>query len=101
MVAMADPAAGVRGFLCHIVKEIMPSATSVSHIQPDALLRLPAVLTRVPVSRATWWQGVKEGRYPAAIKLGPKTTCWRSSDIDKLIAELAMAGTTKTAKATK
>lgn len=57
----------------------------------DALVRLPTVLGRVPVSRAAWWRGVKEGRYPAGIKLGPKTTCWRSSDIDKLIADLAAA----------
>ena len=51
----------------------------------DKLLRLPDVLARVPVSGASWWKGVKEGRYPAAIKLGPRTTCWRESDINKLI----------------
>ncbi|WP_218510851.1 AlpA family transcriptional regulator [Variovorax sp. dw_308] len=54
----------------------------------DALLRLPQVLQRVPVSRATWWNGIKDGRFPPGIKLGPKTTCWRKSDIDKLIAAL-------------
>ena len=54
----------------------------------DALLRLPAVLQAVPVSRAAWWNGIKDGRFPAGIKLGPKTTCWRKSDIDKLIASL-------------
>lgn len=55
----------------------------------DALLRLPQVLTIVPVSRATWWNGIKDGRFPPGIKLGPKTTCWRKSDIDRLIATLA------------
>lgn len=55
---------------------------------PEKLLRLPAVLDRMPVSRAAWWKGVKEGRYPAAVKLGPRTTAWRASDIDKLIASL-------------
>ena len=56
--------------------------------QPDALLRLSSVLSMVPVSRAAWWKGVKEGRYPAAIKLGPRTTCWRASDIAALIRSL-------------
>lgn len=56
---------------------------------PEKLLRLPAVLDRVPVSRAAWWSGVREGKFPAAIKLGPRTTCWRSSDIDALIKSLA------------
>ena len=54
----------------------------------DKLLRLPAVLDIVPVSPAGWWKGVKEGRYPAAIKLGPRTTCWRASEIDALIKSL-------------
>lgn len=35
----------------------------------------------LPISKASWWKGVAEGRYPQAIKLGPKTTCWRESDI--------------------
>lgn len=59
--------------------------------QPPAtekLLRLPAVLAIVPISRAAWWNGVRDGRYPAAIKLGPRTTCWRASEIDALIKSL-------------
>jgi prophage regulatory protein len=54
----------------------------------DKLLRIRDVLARVPVSRASWWNGVKEGRYPAAVKLGPRTSCWRSSEIDRLIQSL-------------
>lgn len=52
----------------------------------DALLRLPAVLAFVPVSRATWYAGVKEGRYPAPLKLGTRAVAWRRSDIERLIA---------------
>ncbi len=55
----------------------------------ETLLRLPGVLQRVPVSRATWWAGVKTGRFPQPVKLGPRTTCWRSADIDTLITDLA------------
>ncbi|MBF5004773.1 AlpA family phage regulatory protein [Diaphorobacter sp. NR2-3-3-1] len=54
-----------------------------------SLLRLRDVLLRVPVSRATWWAGVKSGKFPQSVKLGPRTTCWRSADIDKLIANLS------------
>lgn len=35
----------------------------------------------LPISKAAWWKGVAEGKYPQPIKLGPKTTCWRESDI--------------------
>ena len=39
----------------------------------------------LPISKAAWWKGVSEGKYPQPIKLGPKTTCWRESDILALI----------------
>lgn len=54
----------------------------------DKLLRVNDVLQRLPMSRSSWWNGVKEGRYPQGIKLGPKTTCWRASDINALIRSL-------------
>ena len=51
------------------------------------LIRLREVLRLVPVSKSTWWAGVKAGIYPQPIKLGPKITCWRLSDILSLISE--------------
>lgn len=44
---------------------------------------IPAIL---PVSKSTWWSGVKSGRFPAPVKLGPRTTCWKVEDIRALIA---------------
>jgi prophage regulatory protein len=51
----------------------------------ERLLRLPQVLERVPVSKTTWWAGVRSGRFPKPVKLGPRTTCWRESDIQRLV----------------
>jgi prophage regulatory protein len=48
------------------------------------LIRLPQVLELYPVGKSTWWQGVKEGRYPKPVKLSPRTTAWRLADIQKL-----------------
>ena len=39
----------------------------------------------IPISRSSWWKGVKEGRYPKPIKLGPRTTAWRLSDLLPLL----------------
>jgi len=50
------------------------------------LLRIRGVLSRFPVSRATWYAGIKAGRYPAPVSMGPRAVAWRSSDIDALIA---------------
>ena len=52
------------------------------------LLRLSSILAPrgpIPVSKSTWWAGVKTGVYPAPIKLGPRITAWRIEDIRALI----------------
>lgn len=46
---------------------------------------------RIPVSRAAWWAGVKDGKYPQPVKLGSRTTVWRESDIDALISQFNQA----------
>lgn len=51
----------------------------------DGFVRLPQVLAVYPVSRSAWWLGIKDGRYPAGVKLGPNTTAWRVSDIRELL----------------
>jgi len=54
----------------------------------SGFLRLPEVLKRIPVSRATWWAGIKTGKYPAGFKLSERTTAWRLIDIDELEEQL-------------
>jgi prophage regulatory protein len=41
----------------------------------------PPIPPIIPVCKTTWWAGVKSGIYPAPIKLSPRVTCWRASDI--------------------
>lgn len=50
-------------------------------------LRLPAVLKLIPVGKSTWWDGVKQGRFPKPVKLGPRITAWRAEDIRALITQ--------------
>lgn len=52
------------------------------------LLRLREVLNRVPISRSSWWEGCRTGRFPQPIKIGPRTTVWRAEDIDAFIDSL-------------
>lgn len=57
--------------------------------QPDRLLRVvPHIIDRMGICRSAWWKGVKEGRYPKGIKLSPRVTVWKASEIDALIANL-------------
>lgn len=68
------------------------------HIQQPAALpaegfiRLPQILSVFPVSRSSFWAGVKSGRFPQPVKLGPRTTAWRAEDIRRLIENPPPAG---------
>lgn len=47
----------------------------------------PPIPPLIPVSKSTWWAGVKSGRYPAPVHtLGARITAWRVEDIRALIA---------------
>jgi predicted DNA-binding transcriptional regulator AlpA len=51
-------------------------------------VRIKSILAPVgpiPVSKSTWWDGVKAGRFPAPLKLGKGTTVWRAEDIWALV----------------
>ncbi|MGB3417974.1 MAG: AlpA family phage regulatory protein [Mesorhizobium sp.] len=59
------------------------------------LVRLSQILAPrgpIPVSRSAWHLAVKEGRFPAPIKLGPRTTCWRAEDIRALFNDREREG---------
>ncbi|MBI1363149.1 MAG: AlpA family phage regulatory protein [Proteobacteria bacterium] len=55
----------------------------------SGFLRLPDVLKLIPVSKSTWWQGVRDGKFPKSYKLTERTTAWRVEDIQKLMQEMA------------
>lgn len=60
------------------------------NLPATGFLRLSAILCPkgpLPISRSTWWAGVKSGRYPKPLKLGPRITAWRVEDIRRLIDE--------------
>lgn len=60
------------------------------HILPETgYIRLAHVLRVIPVGKSTWWAGVKSGRFPQAVKLGPRITAWRVDDIRALIDTLS------------
>jgi prophage regulatory protein len=61
----------------------------MAKIPVNKLLRLPAVLALIPVSRATWYSGVKSGRYPQPVKLSTRIVAWRAEDIRIFIENLS------------
>jgi len=65
------------------------SSAPAAPILPEVgFIRLNRVLQVIPVSKSTWWQGVREGRYPKPVKLSANTTAWRAEDIRALVERL-------------
>ncbi len=42
----------------------------------------------IPISKSSWWAGVKSGKYPKPVKLSARCTCWYVEDIRKLIGRM-------------
>lgn len=41
----------------------------------------PPIPALIPISRSSFWAGVKSGIYPAPVKLGARCTAWRVEEI--------------------
>ena len=70
----------------------------MSYLPETGYLRLPQIIGNpraappipaiIPVSKSTWWVGVKAGRYPKPVKLSARVTAWRVEDIQAFIANI-------------
>ena len=63
----------------------MPNTTALPQTGFVRLKQILAPQGPIPVSKSTWWAGVKDGRFPQPLKLGERVTVWRAEDIHSLI----------------
>lgn len=54
-------------------------------VDDDALVRLDTVLDLYPVGKTTFLRGVRDGRYPKPIEMGPRMRGWRAGQIRQLL----------------
>ncbi len=81
----------------------MHMSNQTARLPETGFLRLPQIVgdtkanppipAIVPVCKSSWWAGVKDGRYPQPIKLGPRTTAWKVEDVRALVEQLGTGGT--------
>lgn len=57
----------------------------MNQLSNSGFLRITDVLQLIPIGKSTWWAGVKDGRFPKPVKIGPRLTLWRAEDIRQLI----------------
>jgi prophage regulatory protein len=54
----------------------------------DALVRIEKIVGPnglIPVSRSSFYQGIRDGIYPKAVRLGKRTSAWRLSELMRVI----------------
>lgn len=55
---------------------------TLRQILGDKKTNTPAL---IPVGKTTWWNGIKDGRYPQGVKISTRRTAWRAEDIQALL----------------
>jgi predicted DNA-binding transcriptional regulator AlpA len=50
----------------------------------------PAIPPLIPIGKTKWWEGIRTGRYPRPVDLGPNTRAWRVEDIRTLIESVCV-----------
>jgi prophage regulatory protein len=74
----------------HAPEKKSAAAANVARVDfpRTGFVRLQSILAPggpIPVGRTTWWAGIKAGRFPRPLKLGPRITVWRAEEIHELI----------------
>ena len=57
-------------------------------IPETGFVRLSQILEVIPIGKTSWWEGVKSGRFPKAVKLSERCTAWKAEDIRLLIMQI-------------
>ncbi|MGF6370781.1 putative DNA-binding transcriptional regulator AlpA/phage terminase small subunit [Paraburkholderia sp. RAU6.4a] len=63
--------------------------TAPNRRTPNAIMRRVEVERETGLSRSTIYQRVKDGTFPAPLKIGPGSTGWRVADIEAFLASPA------------
>lgn len=61
------------------------SLLRLKQIIGDAKQGIPAIL---PISKTAFYRGIREGVYPAPLKLTARTAVWRVADIKALLSKV-------------
>jgi predicted DNA-binding transcriptional regulator AlpA len=74
----------------------------LNNLPSTGYLRLPQIIGNakanppipplIPVSKTTWWNGIKTGQFPKPSKLGPRITAWHVDGIRELIQRIQENG---------
>lgn len=56
-------------------------------VTDGGLVKLKTALQILQISKSSFYAGIKAGRYPSPVSMGPRTRRWRIDDIRLLVAK--------------
>jgi predicted DNA-binding transcriptional regulator AlpA len=71
----------------------MDTAHHIPILPATGFLRLDQVLRLIPYKKTAWYAGLKAGRFPKPVPLGPRARGYRAEDIRALIERLGSQAT--------
>lgn len=71
------------------MSKIPNSPLNIQPLPQEGFIRLPQVLHVLGISKTSFWQGIKDGRFPAPVKIGPRTSVWRVEAVRALIESVS------------
>jgi len=57
------------------------NSTTRGKLPEEGFVRLAQILEVIPVSKSTWWRGVRDGRFPKPVKLSERASGWKVEDV--------------------
>ena len=64
---------------------------SITETHPDHLIRSARLAPSLGIGRTTLWRWVKEGVFPAPVKLSDRVTVWRVGDVREWLQSKSQA----------
>lgn len=52
-----------------------------------SFIRINQLIQKLPISKASIWRKVKQGTFPAPVKLSVGITAWRTTDIENWLSQ--------------
>lgn len=56
----------------------------IDQLPDSSMLNIKEVLAVVRISRSSWYAGIKDGKYPAPVHIGPASPRWKLGDVRKV-----------------
>lgn len=60
----------------------------------ERLMKIGEVIAAIRRSKVSIYKDIKKGTFPTPINLGPRSVAWRASDVERWLADRAVAGWT-------